>query len=292
MLSEIGRTAGHAIVIDARRPSGTGHRQDGNRVEYQPTMPILDQFLLTNHRALVTGGGRGIGRALALALAEAGADVAVADIDQNTAESTAETLRSLGFNALAVRADVTKVPEVTAMVDAVTAEWGQLDIAVNNAGVAEMSDAESIEEGGWNAVLDVNLKGVFFCCREEARVMLPRESGSIINVASMSAQIVNRPQHHAHYNASKAAVVQMTKTCAAEWATHGVRVNCISPGHMDTPMTAEMDDEARATWVTNTPMERIGTPADLQGAAVFLASAASAYITGHDLVIDGGYTIW
>jgi NAD(P)-dependent dehydrogenase (short-subunit alcohol dehydrogenase family) len=121
---------------------------------------------------------------------------------------------------------------------------------------------------------------------------LAQGAGSIINVASMSGQIVNRPQLHAHYNAAKAGVIQFSRSCAAEWAPRGVRVNTHSPGHTRTPMTAEAEPVMGPTWLSNTPMGRLGTPEDLQGATLFLASAASAYVTGHDLVVDGGYTLW
>jgi sorbose reductase len=255
-------------------------------------MPILDNFSLKGRTALVTGAGRGIGFSLACALAEAGADVAAVDLDRRSAESTADRIGALGMRSLAVQADVTQAEDVQRMIDKVLESWQHLDVAVNNAGIACQSAAEDIDEKDWDAVLDVNLKGVYLSCRAEARPMLARGSGSIINIASMSARIVNRPQRHAHYNASKAAVVQFTRTCAAEWAPRGVRVNTISPGHMQTPMTDDMSDEGKAQWVSNTPMGRIGTPADLQGAAVYLAADASAYVTGHDLLVDGGYTVW
>ena len=122
--------------------------------------------------------------------------------------------------------------------------------------------------------------------------MLAQGAGSIINIASMSGRIANRPQLHAHYNASKAGVVQYSRSCAAEWANRGVRVNTISPEHMMTPMTAKVPPEWVSTWVSNTPMARVGTPEDLMGAAIYLASAASEYVTGHDLIVDGGYTLW
>jgi NAD(P)-dependent dehydrogenase (short-subunit alcohol dehydrogenase family) len=178
------------------------------------------------------------------------------------------------------------------MVDQVTSKWGPLNIAVNNAGIAIRSPAESIPDDDWDAVLNVNLKAVYLCCRAEAQVMLEQKSGSIINLVSMSAQVANRPQLHAHYNASKAGALQLTRSCAAEWANRGVRINSISPGHMLTPMTENCTEEEKAQWIANTPMGRNGEPSDLQGAVVFLASDAASYITGHDLVVDGGYTLW
>ena len=255
-------------------------------------MSILERFSLANKTALVTGGGRGIGAALARALAEAGADVAVADRDPQTAQQTAADLAALGVRTLAVQVDVTDAAQVRDMVAAVVDAWGRLDVAVNSAGIANRSPAEDLTEEAWDAVVDIDLKGIFLCTREEGRVMLGQGAGSIVNIASMSGQIVNRPQLHSHYNAAKAGVIQYTRSCAAEWADRGVRVNSLSPGHTRTPMTVDAVPEMGATWLGNTPMGRLGTPEDLQGATIFLASSASAYVTGHDLVVDGGYTLW
>ena len=255
-------------------------------------MTILEQFSLENYTALVTGGARGIGAALAKGLAEAGADVALADLNLATTEESAEQLRALGVRSLAIEVDVTNAEQVRQMVETVTSTWGRLDIAVNSAGIANQSHAEDLSEDAWDAVVGVDLKGIYLSTREEGRVMLAQGSGSIINVASMSGQIVNRPQLHSHYNAAKAGVIQYTRSCAAEWASRGVRVNSLSPGHTRSPMTAEAIPEMGEVWLSNTPMGRLGTPEDLQGATLFLASAASAYVTGHDLVVDGGYTLW
>lgn len=255
-------------------------------------MGVLDRFSLRGRTALVTGAGRGIGYALAQALAEAGADVACVDLNGDSARQAADDLAKLGARTMAVQTDVTHKDEVVAMVAAVVEQWGRLDIAVNNAGIARGGKAEELSEEAWDAVLDVNLKSVFLCCQAEAHVMLPQGYGKIINTASMSATIVNRPQCQANYNAAKAGVVHLTRSCAAEWASRGVRVNCISPGHTVTPMTANMGDDVRAIWVSNTPMGRLGDPSDLQGAAVYLAAEASDYVTGLDLIVDGGYVLW
>ena len=171
-------------------------------------MAILERFSLNNRTALVTGGGRGIGAALAHALAEAGADVAVADLNLTAAEQTAEQLEAIGVRSMAVEVDVTKSDQVIRMVDAVLSTWGRLDVAVNSAGIANRSPAEDLTEEAWDAVVGVNLKGIYLCTREEGKAMLAGGSGSIINIASMSGQIVNRPQLHSHYNAAKAGVIQ------------------------------------------------------------------------------------
>jgi NAD(P)-dependent dehydrogenase (short-subunit alcohol dehydrogenase family) len=255
-------------------------------------MSILDSFALTNRKALVTGGGSGIGQAIAIAIAQAGGDVAIADLNPAAAAETCEQIEALGRRTLALVADVTAKDQVENAVDTVLTSWNQLDIGVNSAGIAIRGQIEEISEADWDQVLDIDLKAVFLCCQAEGRAMLQRESGSIINIVSISSHIVNRPQLHGHYNTAKAGAYQLTRVCAAEWAGRGIRVNSISPGHTLTPMTAHATDEMESTWLANTPMGRLGAPADYQGAAVFLASNASAYMTGHDLVIDGGYTLW
>lgn len=256
-------------------------------------MSILQKFSLAGKVALVTGGASGIGESFAFALAEAGARVAVADLNRDRARHVAAQVRNLGVETMALEVDVTQIGQIEAMVATVLQRWGRLHVAVNNAGVALRARAEAMSEEHWDRTLDVDLKGVFFCCQAAARHMLRQGSGSIINTASMSAQIVNRPQRHVPYNAAKAGVVQLTRTCAAEWADRGVRVNSISPGHTLSPMTARNLSEATVRmWMAHTPMRRLGLPADLQGGLIFLASDASSYVTGHDLVIDGGYTIW
>lgn len=255
-------------------------------------MGILDRFSLAGRTALVTGAGSGIGKAYALALAEAGADVAAVDMNAETAQATAAEIAERGVRSLALTVDVTKAEQVQGMVDAVVAAWGKLDIAVNNAGITRRGAAEDLSEADWDTVIDVDLKSVFLCCQAEGRHMLARGYGKIINTASMSARIINRPQKQSNYASAKAGVVHLTHTLATEWASRGVRVNSISPGHAITPMTARARETMADVWISNTPMGRLAEPSDLQGAVVFLASEASDYMTGHDLVIDGGYTLW
>jgi NAD(P)-dependent dehydrogenase (short-subunit alcohol dehydrogenase family) len=256
-------------------------------------MNILERFNLDGKTALVTGGGQGIGQAYAHALAEAGADVAIVDINPVTAEQVAAEMRALGRRALAIVADVTKSDDTRRMVETIVREWGKLDIGVNNAGVGGWANAEEMSEAEWDRVIAINLKGVFLCAQAEARVMIPRRYGKIISTASMSGSIVNRPQNQVAYNASKAAVIHMTRSMAAEWAPYGVCVNCISPGYTATPLLdAPQIAPMVPGWIEMIPMKRMAQVTDLQGGLVFLASDASAYVTGHDLIIDGGYTAW
>ena len=254
-------------------------------------MGILDRFSLVGRTALVTGAGRGIGRAYAQALAEAGADVAIVDIDGSSAERAAREIAALGVRTLAIETDVTVASQVGRMVDTILSAWGKLTVGVNNAGIGGWADAEKMTEEEWDRVIRVNLKGVFLCAQAEGRVMLEAGYGKIINPASMSASIVNRPQNQVSYNASKAGVVNLTRSMAAEWAPRGVRVNSISPGYTRTPLVDQVA-ELVPIWLKDIPMGRMAEVTDLQGAVVYLAAEASDYVTGHDLIIDGGYTCW
>ena len=256
-------------------------------------MGILERFSLAGKTALVTGGGTGIGRGFAIALAEAGADVAVSGRTAATIEAVATEIEALGRQSLAIRADVRVKSEVDAMVDAVVDAWGKLDIGVNNAGVARHIATTEIDEEEWDLLIDTNLKGPFLCSQAEARVMKPNGYGKIINNASMSGSIVNRPQDQAHYNTSKAGLIHLTKSMAAEWAADGIYVNSISPGYIrtdmaDSPRIAKM----HPIWLRDTPLGRLGEVEDLQGALIFLASDTSNFVTGCDLIVDGGFTIW
>ncbi|MCJ7731907.1 glucose 1-dehydrogenase [Candidatus Bathyarchaeota archaeon] len=258
---------------------------------------MLERFSLKGRVALVTGAGQGIGRAFAHALGEAGSAVAVVDIVAERAMNVAEELKVKGIDSLALQADATKAVDVQNMVDTVIAHWGKLTIGVNNAGIGQWHDAEKLSEEEWDRIMDVNLKGVWLCAKEEARVMLETGYGKIINTASMSGSVVNTPQNQMPYNTSKAGVIHMTRSLAAEWSPRGVRVNSISPGYTRTQLVevllkTPIGKDMMPRWMSLTPMRRMAEVTDLQGAAVYLASEASDYMTGHDMVIDGGYSVW
>lgn len=255
-------------------------------------MHVLDSFRLDGKAAYVTGAGRGIGKACALGLAEAGADVAAVDIDSRSAAQTAREIEALGRRSLALACDVAKRAEVDAMVKQVADKLGRLDIALNNAGICINAAAEEFTDEDWRKIMEVNLSGVFYCSRAAGRLLLRQgQGGRIINTASMSAQIVNHPQPQCAYNASKAGVIQLSRSLAAEWAPKGITVNTISPGYTGTELTLERS-VYHADWKRDTPMGRLAKPEEIKGAVVFLASAAADFITGHDLVIDGGFTCW
>ncbi|MCL2880085.1 MAG: glucose 1-dehydrogenase [Treponema sp.] len=258
---------------------------------------IIDRFRLDGKTALVTGGAQGIGEAFCFALGEAGANVAVVDINMPKAEETAARLAAKGISSIAIQADVTIPDEVDRMVRLVTEKWGALTIAANNAGMGVWRDSLVQDFDEWRKVLALNLDAVYLCAQREAREMIMKGYGKIINTASMSGYIVNTPQNQCAYNASKAGVLHLTRSLAAEWAPANVRVNSISPGYTKTELTGNLlkTPEGIAMlpeWLERIPMGRMAETGDLQGAMVFLASAASDYMTGADIVIDGGYCCW
>ena len=239
--------------------------------------------------AVVTGGARGIGLETTKAFLENGAKVVIVDIDVENGNATST---SLGVDF--IRGDVTDPKLVANVATHVKEKYGRIDIAFNNAGIAHSVAAENSTDEEWHMIMNTNLHAVFYCCREFGRVMLERGKGSIINTASMSGIISNTPQPQAAYNASKAAVIMLTKSLAGEWADRGVRVNCISPGYVNTPMTqgGMANKEWFDRWMEFTPQRRVGQPHEIAPAVLFLASDASSFVTGSNFVVDGGYTCW
>ena len=256
-------------------------------------MTILEKFKLDGKKAFVTGGAQGIGKCLATALAEAGADVAIVDINgEKAAETAKEIAEKTGRKVISIPTDVTSPEQVDAMMETFLAEFGRLDAAFCNAGIAKHIPAEEMSYEDWLKVIDVNLNSVFLTDIAAGKQMIKQGGGTIINTASMSGHAVNVPQPQCSYNASKGGVIMLTKSLAVEWAKYNVRVNCISPGYMATdlcvsnPKLIPLIDQ----WNALTPVKRMGNPEELQAIAVYLASDASPFTTGSDFIIDGGYT--
>ncbi|XP_056109680.1 uncharacterized protein zgc:113054 isoform X2 [Rhinichthys klamathensis goyatoka] len=254
---------------------------------------VLDRLRLDGKVAYVTGAGQGIGRAFAHALGEAGAKVAIIDMDKGKAENVAHELTLKGILSMAVAADISKPEDVEQMIDDIVSKWGTIHIACNNAGINKNSASEDTSLEEWDQTFNVNLRGTFMCCQAAGHVMLKQGYGKIINTASMASLIVPHPQKQLSYNTSKAGVVKLTQTLGTEWIDRGVRVNCISPGIVDTPLIhSESLEPLVQRWLSDIPAGRLAQVTDLQAAVVYLASDASDYMTGHNLVIEGGQSLW
>ena len=255
----------------------------------------LERFRLDGRLAVVTGAARGIGLSIAEALAEAGATVVLTDMSASPLEDAIATLSAKGYAVEGEVLDVTDAAAVRRVNDTVVGRHGRVDVLVNNAGIAMSNHpAETMADEVWAKVIDVNLNGLFWCCRTFGAGMLARQSGTIVNVGSMSGFIVNRPQEQANYNASKAAVHHLTRSLAAEWAARGVRVNAVAPTYIETEMNAYVyqDAEMYRHWIGGTPMGRMGRTDEVASVVLFLASEASSLMTGSIVLADGGYVCW
>ena len=255
---------------------------------------MTDLFSLKGRIAFVTGAGSGIGQRVAVGLAEAGADVGCFDLSSGSGVAdTVARIEALGQRAVALAGDVTRREDLDRAVAAVETGLGPLDAAVNCAGIANAAPAEEMPLDQWRRVLDVNVTGVFLSCQAEARAMLPRKRGAIVNIASMSGVIVNRGLLQAHYNSSKAAVIHLSKSLAMEWSDRGVRVNSVSPGYTATPMNLRPEvAEQVKQFEADTPLGHMASVDEMVGPVIFLCSKAASFCTGVDLLVDGGFVCW
>lgn len=254
---------------------------------------MAGMFSLDGRKALITGGGQGLGFAMARGLAEAGASVAIVDIDGDRARRAAKSLAGTNRRVVGLTGDVSSTADAKSTVDEVVQTLGGIDLLVNNAGIAVLAPAEEVSLQDFRRTYDVDVFGLFTMSQAAFGALRESGRGVIVNIASMAGITVVVPQEHTAYNSAKAAVIMITKSLAVEWAEFGIRVNAIAPGYILTPPLEQLkqaDPDRWAFWMSRVPLGRVGVPDDLLGAAVFLASDASSYMTGATLVVDGGYT--
>ena len=243
-------------------------------------------MLLKDKVALITGGGRGIGKAIAIAFAKEGADIVIGDVNQLDAENTCREIEGLGRKTLPLVMDVTDFAKVEEAVNKILDKFGKVDILVNNAGITKDNLLLRMSDADWDAVIKVNLKGTFNCTKAVSRPMIKQRCGKIVNIASIIGIIGNPGQ--ANYSASKAGIIALTKTAAKELASRNINVNAVAPGFIQTEMTAKLPEDLKLKMKQVIPMDKFGTPEDVAAVCLFLASESSSYITGQTIVVDGG----
>ena len=256
---------------------------------------MTKRFDLSGEVAVITGGGRGIGLACAEALGEAGAQLVLIEPQIDAARAGVDALKDKGIEAQAIEGDVTDSTRMTAIADQLAEEGRAATILVNNAGIGEAgTSVEDTTDAQWLRMMDVNLNGLFWCTRAFGRHMVQARRGSIVNLGSMSGLIANRPQPQTPYNVSKAAVHHLTRSLAAEWGQHNVRVNAVAPTYIETPMVLAnpLNQDRIPLWLADTPLGRMGQAEEVANAVLFLASGGASLVTGAVLPVDGGYTCW
>lgn len=253
-------------------------------------MKVMELFDLTGKTAIITGGGRGLGEQIAVGLAEAGANVVLCSRKKEACEDVADQVRKMGVKALALKCDITNANEVQAVIDETKREFGTIDILVNNSGATWGAPAQEMPLEAWQKVINVNVTGTFLMSQAAGRVMIEQGGGKIINIASVAGLggIDPRVMDTIGYNTSKGAVITFTKDLAVKWGRYNINVNAIAPGFFPTKMTKVVIEEGKDPILGSTPLGRFGTDDDLKGAALFLASNASNYVTGDVLIVDGG----
>ena len=239
-----------------------------------------------NKVALITGGGRGIGRSIAMLFAQEGADIVIGDVNMADAEKSCLDIEAMGRKSLALELDVTDYQKVEAGVNKILDKFAKVDILVNNAGITKDNLMLRMSDADWDVVIKVNLKGTFNCTKAVSRVMMKQRSGKIINIASIIGIIGNAGQ--ANYSASKAGIIALTKTTAKEFASRNININAVAPGFIQTDMTAKLSEDVKQKMLAMIPLNKLGSPNDVANACLFLASEDAAYITGQTIVVDGG----
>jgi gluconate 5-dehydrogenase len=254
---------------------------------------VKQLFDLTGRVAIITGGSIGLGRQMAEGLAEMGAHVVLCARKQERCVQASEELQRLGLKAIALGCDVKNPSSVQEMVDATVSQFGRIDILINNAGISWGAPVEEMRLEDWNKVIETNLTGTFLSSQAVGKIMIKQARGKIINIASVAGLVGAQPELPAiGYYASKGGVISFTRDLACKWAGHNIQVNAIAPGWFPTHMSNRVLERYRQMFLSHIPMKRFGNEDDLKGAAVFLASDASNYVTGHVLVVDGGQTAW